>query len=89
MCNCIDETKKSLEQRYNSKEGIDKVTKVSLGNTALMFGEGPSQVELYSPAIIEYDYKNKKGETKHKKEKVNLCYRYCPFCGKPYTESEE
>lgn len=88
-CECIKEVKESLKKRYAAKEDIEKVTDVSLENTALMFGSGPSTVELYSEVKIEFDYKNKKGELKHKKEKANMSYKYCPFCGKSYVESEE
>lgn len=88
-CKCIEETKESLKKHYAAKTDIEKVTDVSLENTALMFNSGPSTVELYSPVKIEYDYENKKGEIKHKKEKANMGYKYCPFCGKPYVESEE
>lgn len=88
-CKCINEVKESLQKHYEAKINIEKVTNVSLENTALMFGSGPATVELYSPVKIEYDYENRKGEIKHKKEKVTMSYKYCPFCGESYSESEE
>lgn len=88
-CKCINEIKESLQKRYEAKQDIEKVTNISLENTALMFNDGPSTVELYSPVKIEFDYKNRKNELKHKKEKVNMGYKYCPFCGKSYLEKEK
>ncbi|KAI3349054.1 hypothetical protein [Clostridium botulinum] len=88
-CECIGEVKQELEKRYSEKGEIEAVTSVSLENTALMFRGSKAKIELYSPVKIEFDYKNKKGDIKHKKEKANMGYRYCPFCGKCYEESEE
>jgi hypothetical protein len=51
--------------------------------------DGPSTVELYSPMKIEYDYLNSKQVVKHKKEKVNMAYKYCSFCGKKYSERSQ
>lgn len=87
MCNCIKEVKESLKTKYEAREEIKEITDISIENTALMFNENePSTVELYSPLKIEYDYKNSKGITKHKKEKANMSYKYCPFCGEPYKK---
>lgn len=90
MCNCIKEIKEDIKKKYEAKEEIEEVTSISIENTALMFNNNaPSTVELYSPMKIEYDYKNAKGQTKHKKEKANMSYKYCPFCGKAYSERVE
>lgn len=85
-CNCMESIKKQVEEKFQEREDIEKVNKVSLENTALMFTEGGCQSQFYSPMVIEYDYKNKKGEIKHKKEKANMGYTYCPFCGKKYEK---
>ncbi|AIY82215.1 hypothetical protein U728_3768 (plasmid) [Clostridium botulinum 202F] len=85
-CDCIESVKKGIEEKFQKREDIEKVNKVSLENAALMFTEAGCQSQLYSLMVIEYDYKNRKGEIKHKKEKVNMCYAYCPFCGKKYEK---
>lgn len=86
-CNCINEIKEDIKHRYDIKEDVESVDIVSIENLAIMFTEtGKSQTQTYSPVKVEYNYKNKKGELKHKKVKVNMCYMYCPFCGKKYDK---
>ena len=83
-CNCLESVRDELKQNYEEREDIEKVDIVSIENTAVIFTEGSCQMQVYSPVKVEYDYKNKKGEIKHKKEKANMAYVYCPFCGKKY-----
>ena len=84
-CNCINEVKEDIKHRYELKEEVERVDIVSIENLAIMFTEsGKGQTQTYSPVKVEYNYKDKKGQIKHKKEKVNLAYKYCPFCGKKY-----
>lgn len=88
MCDCIKNIERELADKIkeiDSTVAIENVTKVSLENTAFMIGNSISFTQLFSPVKIEYDCKNKKGEIKHKKKKVNLSYQFCPFCGEPYA----
>lgn len=86
-CNCINEIKEDIRHRFDVKEEVERVDIVSIENLAMMLLEnGNMQTQAYSPVKVEYNYKNKKGELKHKKGKVNLSYKYCPFCGKKYEE---
>ena len=68
-CECIKETKESLKKHYTSRLDIEKVNNVSLENTAIMFNDGPSTVELYSPVKIEYDYEIEKVKLSIKRKK--------------------
>jgi len=43
---------------------------------------------LYIPMEIRYHEKNRKGNVKSKKYKVNVIASYCPFCGKKLTKEE-
>ena len=89
MCNCIKEVEEELKSKVSEMDSnlkIENVTDVSLENTAFMIGDAICSTQLFSPARIEYEYKNKKGEIKNKKKKVNISYQFCPFCGEPYKK---
>lgn len=90
-CNCIKETEIDILERLSkvNKDFKDKkITRAEFENSCFDFmNEGREQ--LYSVIGIEYDYKNKKGEMKHKKESINLSYRYCPICGEKYEEDRQ
>lgn len=86
-CKCIDETYDYIKNNLSDKneEWKDRnITSVDFQNIAWLF-DGTGK-RVYSPMTIEYDIVNKKGELKHKKEKSNMNYTYCPFCGKKYKE---
>lgn len=86
MCNCINEIESRLLRELSTKneEWKDrKITRADIENVALMI-DGPCRTELHSTVKIEYDYINKKGDKKHKKQSINLSYTYCPFCGEKY-----
>lgn len=86
-CNCIKDIENKVKQHYQEKETIEEVTSVSLESVAFMLDS--CQTQMYSPMVVEYDYRNKKQVLKHKKEKVNMSYSYCPFCGLKYKKDNE
>lgn len=86
MCNCINEIESKLLRELSIKNEEWKgkeITSVNFENAALMV-TGPCRNELYSTVEIGYDHINKRGDKKHKKQTINLSYRYCPFCGEKY-----
>lgn len=85
-CDCIQQIEDGLKKKYSEKENVEKVSSVSL-NTAFIFTkDNGMQLQIVSPVEVEYDYRNKKGDLKHKKEKASMCFSYCPFCGQPYEK---
>lgn len=87
MCDCIKNIEKEVAEKIKEMDkNIERVTEVSLENTAFMIGEKNCSTQLFSPTKVEYDYKNKKGEIKRKNKKVNVSYQFCPFCGKAYEK---
>lgn len=90
MCNCIKEIQEKIKNELSSKNADfrdKKITDVSIQNVAIVFDSRQS-LQLSSPVKIEYVKTNKKGDTVHKKESINISYTYCPFCGRPYEEGE-
>lgn len=87
-CDCINKKEKRVQEELSkvNKEFANKViTHTAFENTAFMTtGKSAFIEELYTPMKIEYDTVNKKGETVHKKEKINMTFKYCPFCGCQY-----
>lgn len=86
ICNCIKEVKEEIKVIFEKKDNVEEVTELSIENTAFMFTKDSWQTQLYSPVTVEFNYRNKKKELKHKKEKVNMSYKYCPFCGEEYKK---
>lgn len=84
-CDCIRRIEKKIADSYAKKEEVEEVIGVTFENVGF-FTEGGTQ--LYGELAATYTKRNKKGELKTKRDKVNMCYNFCPFCGKPYKKQE-
>ncbi|MHB8035812.1 hypothetical protein EJM73_19115 [Clostridium botulinum] len=86
MCKCMDELRKSLEELPNKMDEWNErnIKEVLIENGCYLFNTKVNPERFYSPVEIKYEQKNRKGEWKLKKTTVNIQYKYCPLCGKPY-----
>ncbi|KOM97243.1 hypothetical protein ACP49_09230 [Clostridium botulinum] len=86
MCKCMDELRESLKELPNKMDGWNErnIKEVLIDNSCILFNTKVNPERFYSPVKIKYEQKNKKGEWKLKKTTVNIQYKYCPLCGKPY-----
>lgn len=82
MCNCIKEVQEQLKNNLHLSPNHANlnVKSLSLDNVAIMF-EGGTQIT--GSATIAHEPVGRKTKTI-----LNICYKYCPFCGKKY-ETEE
>jgi hypothetical protein len=83
-CECIktvaDNIVKRMSERERKPDGYE-IIRHSWENEALMFGSGGKR--LYTVYNIESTFKKVNGSTsKPKKEKINVTFSFCPFCGK-------
>ncbi|MBY6897979.1 hypothetical protein [Clostridium botulinum] len=86
MCNCMEELRERLKELPNKMDGWNErnIKEVLIDNGCILFDVKTNPERFYSPVKIKYEQKNKKGEWKLKKTNVNIQYKYCPLCGKPY-----
>lgn len=82
-CNCIEMDEEKIKEWCLKNNNAESVEKVSFQNLAFMINGGN---QLYSEVMVMYNERNKKGELKKKKKKVNISYNFCPMCGKSYKE---
>lgn len=82
MCNCIKEVEERLKTNIIKMPEYAnlKVENISLDNTAIMFSGGE---EITGSATISHETIRRKTKTV-----INICYRYCPFCGVRYKLEE-
>lgn len=71
-CDCINNMKKLLTEKFGFKADID----------SSIFSDGTQRFNIKG----FYDKPMKNGRTKQ--VDVNIYAKYCPLCGKPYNEQE-
>lgn len=86
MCKCMNELRERLKELPNKMDGWNErnIKEVLIDNSCILFNVKVNPERFYSPVKIKYEQKNKKGEWKLKKTNVDIQYKYCPLCGKPY-----
>lgn len=82
-CDCIKKDEEKIKNYFLENEKAESVENVSFENEAFMMSGG---TQLYSEVLVKYTERNRKGELKSKKKKVNMTYNFCPLCGKSYTD---
>lgn len=86
MCDCIERIEKQLTARMVEKyPDCELVENVEIQNKALMLPDGkPSYYAVYAETIGRM----KKGKSV-RKYSPNMSFRYCPFCGEKYENTQD
>ena len=81
MCNCKTEIEKKLTDRYRAAESSGREHKVRLkGFGLVVVGETLKQRPYMEYEEFAY-VPIKKGGEKPKKQRGNMFFSFCPFCG--------
>ena len=87
MCNCIKDFKEQIKESLKDiPRNKDKKLEVFFKNANYVWS-GESNSFLARPCTnfeVQRTYKNKSGVFTVKKEKVDVSFIYCPFCGERY-----
>jgi hypothetical protein len=81
MCECLKEIRKNIEKSGDYPNA--KLMSSNQINMKARVGE-PRFRETAGTLEITYNKKKKDGSISKKKEKVNMLYTHCPFCGEKY-----
>lgn len=85
MCDCVKQLEERLLERFKENHNdYEQEPKVIIENKTLMLVGKKSYTSLTSQGRFEYVRKTRTGHLSRKKEKFNIAYKYCPFCGQPY-----
>ena len=81
MCKCKTDIEQKLTERYQAAEPSGREHKVRLQGFGLVVGDGTIKQRPY----MEYEafayVPLKKGGEKPKKQRGNMFFSFCPFCG--------
>lgn len=82
MCNCISDVQERFKSKITEVPAYSnlKIKSVSLDNVAIMFSGG---TQAAGSVTITHEPVGRKTKTT-----VNVCYRYCPFCGEKYEKED-
>lgn len=89
MCNCMENTRKRLEDDFKNKEEFKDLTnfRVINENMAMIFEEDNTiKSTPYIAYIATGNYTTKTGKTRKKRIPLNVVFKYCPFCGEKIDE---
>lgn len=83
-CDCIESLERDL--KVKAKE-IDKFKdggkiNVSALNMAFLFNGAPDSYVPYQEFEVTQDYITKTGKERTRKERLNILFSYCPYCGR-------
>lgn len=87
MCNCMEDTRKQLEEMAREDKRFKNLTNFRVTNEkiALVFGDdNVVRGKYYMSFIAQGKYETKSGNIRTKKENLDVMFAYCPFCGEKY-----
>lgn len=81
MCNCEDENKRKILEKYPNMTNIENDNEfISL--------------DTFTPVItnsytVSRKYNTKTGKERTEKKVINMVHKYCPFCGESFEKVED
>lgn len=81
MCNCIEETAKSLREKIGSHPETANVKWVVIS------GGMTTPRKVIVTAFYAIDKKLKNDKTKMVEDTISIMAAFCPFCGEKYEEA--
>ncbi|MGL6184747.1 MAG: hypothetical protein ACRC1T_05145 [Clostridium chrysemydis] len=84
-CNCIKEFEEQLKNRAKEMKDFqksDNEIRVSAQGMMFLLNGAPDSYIPYQEFEVTQDYITKTGKNRTKKEKVNILFGYCPYCGR-------
>jgi hypothetical protein len=85
MCDCKRNVEAKLLARAKEMHPDATGHEVKLAGYAFIFGK-TVQLKGCMPFEFRAEFPLKKGGTKHKTEKTNMMFTFCPWCGVKYDE---
>lgn len=93
-CNCLKELNDKLKEKFQHDNPEIKIKESYFENCAFIQrgkkdGKINMPLELTAAHMIKYTILSRKGNELNRKNGVNVCFTYCPFCGKKLEEGEQ
>ncbi len=83
-CDCIESLERDLKvkAKENDKFKDGGEINVSALNMTFLFNGAPDSYVPYQEFEVTQDYITKTGKERTRKEKLNILFSYCPYCGR-------
>lgn len=81
MCDCKADIEQKLTENYKAVEPAGREHKVRLQGYGLVLGDGTVRQRPYMEYETHAFIPLKKGGEKPKKQRGNMFFSFCPFCG--------
>lgn len=88
-CNCKSDIEARLLERFRSTEAQATGHTIELQGYALLLGGARMDVRGYMPVEASARHTTKSGTVRVKKQKQNMLFSYCPFCGVPVKDEDQ
>lgn len=86
MCNCHKDIESKLLARFKDQVPQSKYHVARLSGYTLIIKDSGIVEKGCMPIELAADHPLKKGGYKHKVERSNMIFTYCPFCGEKYEK---
>lgn len=92
-CNCLKELEDRLKEKFQHDNPEAEIKESYFENCAFIQrsikdGKVSMPIELTAAHMVKYTILSKKGKELNRKNITNVCFTYCPFCGKKLEEGD-